>query len=229
MIPINIKTNREWTDPEGYQRLGAWQNSALLRVLVRVWTKGLIENHKDEYRLKAQVDDAARSVKRNIEEGFKRPTTKEYLDFLGFSQASLEEVKGDIRDAKTDGFLQSVPGSTLKGTLNIDLRVFKGLAVKGEPTDPGHPYYFPLSTLNPATLTYEIFLELINKTDFLLRKLVSSLQESGNLKDDLKKDPFSWQAKKDDDWLEKHYQEQGFTKDGDLWVPPSGRQNSKTR
>ncbi len=168
------QNSRIWQDPDGYQRLGAWQNAALLRVLIRVFTKGCLP--KSEYRLKAQLDDAARSVKRNIEEGWKRPTTKEYLTFLGYSQASLEEVKGDIRDAKTDGFLPSRPLTTLKDTLKIDLRVIKGTDVKGEPTEPNHPYFLPLSTLNPFTLTYEVFIELINKTDWLLRKLVESLE-----------------------------------------------------
>jgi hypothetical protein len=76
---------RVWTDPEGYQRLGAWQNAALLRVT-------------------------------------------------------------------------------------------KGTDVKGEPNEPNHPYFLPLSTLHASTLTYEIFMELINKTDWLLRKLVESLE-----------------------------------------------------
>lgn len=99
-----------------------------------------------EKRLKVQLDDVARSQKRNIEEGWKRPTTSEYLRFLGYAQASLEEVRGDIRDAKTDEFLRSQPGSTL----------------------------------NPRTLTYEMLLELTNKTDFLLRKLVESLEAKFN-------------------------------------------------
>ena len=171
--PKKQQTSRIWTNPEGYQMLGAWQNSALLRVLIRAFTRGL---PRSEYRLKAQLDDAARSVKRNIEEGWKRPTTKEYLTFLGYSQASLEEVKGDIRDAKTDGFLPSRPLSTLKDTLDLDLRVTKGLEIKGEPTDPSHPYYLPLTTLKSSTLTYEVFMELINKTDWLLQKLVESLE-----------------------------------------------------
>lgn len=168
-------TSRMWIEPEGYQRLGVWQNAALLRVLIRKFTLNLTLNHPFERRLKAQLDDVARSVKRNIEEGWKRPTTKEYLVFLGYSQASLEEVKGDIRDAKTDGFLPSVPLSTLNSTLNIDLRVVKGIT-KGEPTELTHPYYQPLTTLKAPTLTYEIFIELINKTDWLLRKLVESLE-----------------------------------------------------
>lgn len=168
------QSSRVWTDPKGYQYLAVWQNSALLRVLVRKFTNTLPSR---EFRLKAQLDDAARSQKRNIEEGWKRPTTREYLNFLGYSQASLEEVKGDIRDAKTDGLLISKPGSNLF-TINIDLRVFKGPGkIKGEPTESSHPYYKPLTTLNPKSLTYEIFLELINKTDYLLRILVESLEK----------------------------------------------------
>lgn len=174
-------STRAWVSPEGYQFLGVWQNAALLRTLIRKFTLKLTLNHPYERRLKAQLDDAARSVVRNIEEGFKRPTTREYLEFLGFSQASLEEVKGDIRDAKTDGFLPSQPGSSLAGTLNIDLRVFKGTLkgqAKGDPaSNPHHPYYLPLTTLNPKSLTFEIFMELINKTDYLLRALVESLEK----------------------------------------------------
>lgn len=123
--PIKPKArSRVWENPKGNQYLGVWQNAALLRVLVRVWTKGL---PRGEYRLKAQMDDEARSVNRNIEEGWKRPTTSEYLQFLGYSQASLEELRGDIRDCKTDGFLKSVPGSSLKD-IRVDLRVTKGAA-----------------------------------------------------------------------------------------------------
>lgn len=169
--------SRVWKDPKGYQYLGVWQNAALLRVMVRVFTKSL---PRQEYRLKAQMDDEARSTKRNIEEGWKRATTSDYLQFLSYSQGSLEELRGDVRDCKTDGFLKSVPGSSLKG-LGIDLRVTKGPdkgknQANGEPTEPDHPYYLPLKTLKPETLTYEIFMELVNKTDWLLRKLVESLE-----------------------------------------------------
>lgn len=168
--------SRVWKDPKGYQYLGVWQNAALLRILVRVFTKGL---PRREYRLKAQMDDEARSIKRNIEEGWKRPTTSEYLQFLGYSQGSLEELRGDIRDCKTDGFLPSRPLTTLKD-LGFDLRVIKGPGkgrIWGEPTEPDHPYCQPLKTLKPGDLTYERFMELINKTDFLLRRLVESLEE----------------------------------------------------
>lgn len=203
MIPLSIKTQRAWKDPHGYELLAVWQNAALLRVLVRKFTATL---PYAEYRLKAQLDDAARSQKRNIEEGYKRPTTKEYLDFLGFSQASLEEVRGDIRDAMTDGFLPSKSLTTLKGTLKIDLSVFKGPykgQFKGEPTDLGHPYFKPLININPHDLTFEIFMELINKTDYLLRQLVESLQKLGDSRQECMKDPRAAQEKENDAWLEE--------------------------
>jgi len=187
---------RAWNDPKGYQNLAVWQNAALLRTLIRKFTESL---PKYEYRLKAQLDDAARSVKRNIEEGWKRPTTFEYLQFIGYSQASLEEVGGDIRDCKTDGFLKSLPGSDLL-KIGIDLGIFKGRIkgenlreiggrnedqeiqrgakwIRGEPSEPGHPYCKPLETLKSGSLSCEIFIELINKTDYLLRKLVGSLED----------------------------------------------------
>src|SRR3990167_1764645 len=167
--------SRVWKDPKGFQYLAVWQNAALLRVFVRNFTLSL---PLWERRLKAQMDDEARSVKRNIEEGWKRPTTSEYLQFLGYSQGSLEELRGDVRDCKTDGFLPSKPGSSLRD-IRVDLRVFKGPRkgqVWGEPTEPGHPYYKPLKTLNPKTLTHEMFMELTNKTDWLLRRLVESLE-----------------------------------------------------
>lgn len=169
---------RNWNEPDGYKRMAVWQNASLLRLLIRKHTETL---PKSEHRQKAQLDDAARSVKRNIEEGWKRPTTSEYLQFLGYSQGSLEEVKGDIYDAKTDGFLKSIPGATLD-RLGFTISALKGKEIKGEPSEPEHPYFKALDNLRPEDLCYEIFLELINKTDWLLRKTVEALEKK--LRDD---------------------------------------------
>lgn len=139
------------------------------------------------------MDDAARSVVRNIEEGFKRTTTGEYLQFIGYSQGSLEEVKGDIRELTEDKFMNSKPGSSLAGIgidlgeLNRELKEGKGSYRKlkdaqTQPTFHDFSYqpitllYPPLKTVLAKDLTYEIFVELINKTDWLLRKLVESLE-----------------------------------------------------
>jgi len=248
-------TSRSWTDPEGYKYLVPWSNAVLLRFFVRRFTESL---PKSEYRRKSQVDDAARSVVRNIEEGFKRTTTGEYLQFVGYSQGSLEEVKGDIRELAEDKFLSSKPGSSLMGIginlgdFNKGLRENKGnlkdskgplpsfksplnssnpplpsynsplnsfkpplpssnaplissnpplnssnpplpssnapLISSNSPLNSSNPplrdftyrpltvLYPPLSNFKVSDLTYEIFIELINKTDWLLRQLVQSLE-----------------------------------------------------
>ena len=127
---IQYFKTRQWTHPEGYKYLAVWKNAVELQKLTKEFTKTLPYSEK---RRKDHMDDASRSVQRNIEEGYKRPTTKEYLDFLGFSQGSLEELKGDVRDCLRDGLM----GKKL----------------------------------------HDKFIELINKTDWLLRRLVKSLEK----------------------------------------------------
>src|SRR3989344_8840025 len=186
--------------PNGYIFLVVWSNANLLRIFVRKFTENL---PKSEYRLKAQFDDNTRSVVANIEEGFARPTTMEYLNFLGYSRASLIEGKGDAQRSLQDGFLKSLPGSSLKD-LEIDLSdwhealkrsvISKPAGIKGDyrkleesrgqnilnkqiPLNSFKFLYKPVDNLKAENLTYEIFIELINKTDWHLRKLVESLEK----------------------------------------------------
>lgn len=202
-----IARSRISNTPNGYIHLVAWSNAGLLRTIIKKFTDTL---PKSEYRTKTQVDDAARSTVANIEEGFARPTTKEYLNFLGFSQASLVEVKGDIQRLRQDDLLPSQPGSSL-GSLGIDLgdwhEAFKKSVIskpsskgiyrnlkesKGIPDlqlplnspakrDPASQdfkfLYSPVDNLQAQNLTYEIFIELVNKTDWHLRRLVISLED----------------------------------------------------
>lgn len=193
--PKKRQDSRSWKDPEGYRYLFPWSNAVLLRYFIRKFTDSL---PKKEFRRKAQFNDAGSSVVRNIEEGFKRPTTKEYLSFLGFSQASLEECKGNVRESTDDGLLKSVPGSSLEKlginkfvSSEINLRDFRDSLLRdsrGKLKDFSyHPLtilYPPLNSIRADDLTYEVFMELINKTDYLLRQLVVSLENK--LADDQK-------------------------------------------
>lgn len=45
-----------------------------------------------------QMDRSARSGKQNIVEGWRRNTTKEYYDFLGFSIGAIAELEEDCDD-----------------------------------------------------------------------------------------------------------------------------------
>lgn len=205
-------------------------------------------------RLEAQLLDSLRSNIANIEEGHGRPATIEYLNFLGYTQASLKESKGDVQRLAQDGLLPRRPGSKL-ADLGIDLSAwhqalkksvisrpaenkgiyrilkdFTGESPKflqnplnsskvplNPPKSPLNPLapagsfpltspksplnsskfdYPPASSLNtpkspvnsfnfgcppidnfdPSQLTYEMLIELINKTDWNLRQLVFSLE-----------------------------------------------------
>ena len=126
---------------------------------------------------------------------------------MGFSFASLKEVKGDIQRCLQDGFIKSVPGTSLSG-IGIDLtdwhealkqtvisqpvkeakgnyRNLEEIKGKNNPSskilqNPVKSFKFlypPVDNLQAADLTYEIFIELINKTDWHLRKLVESLEK----------------------------------------------------
>lgn len=147
-------------------------------------------------RLEAQFLDELRSIVANIEEGFARPTTSSYLDFLGYSQGSLKEAKGDVQRGKQDGLLKSIPGSKLSD-LGIDLKDWHEALKKtviSKPFNKGSyrkleesrgitefKFNYPaVDNLDPSKLTYEQFIELINKTDWHLRKLVESLEEKLN-------------------------------------------------
>lgn len=111
------------------------------------------------------MDDSARSVQRNIEEGFKRATTKEYIEFLGFSRASLEELKGDFEE--------------LKREWGEGIRWNKGHPLSS-PVSPSSPLYTPIS---PYSATREkvmreigVLLDLIYGEDCMMGRQIASLE-----------------------------------------------------
>lgn len=198
--PKPIQNSRVWKSSNGYIFLIPWSNAGLLRILIHRFTDSL---PKSLYRYKNQIDDTSRSVVANIEEGFARSTTHEYIKFLGFSQGSLKEVKGDIQRARQDGLLKSIPGAKITD-LEIDYKAWHEalkssvisqpqemtgvVGVKGNyrsleefkgknPLTSFKFLYPPVDNLRPDDLTYEIFIELINKTDWHLRRLVESLEK----------------------------------------------------
>lgn len=85
----------------GYQTLITWRQAGEIYHRAKNFTRDYLNRISDS-RLVAHINDSARSVQRNIEEGYKRATTKEYVQFLGFSRGSLEELKGDFEELKRE-------------------------------------------------------------------------------------------------------------------------------
>ncbi len=81
--------------PEGYKELLVYKRTDELQSFVYEITEKFPIN---ERRRKEHMRDSARSVKQNIVEGWKRETTRQYIDFLSFSFGSLGELKEDGED-----------------------------------------------------------------------------------------------------------------------------------
>lgn len=89
-----------YRNPLGYKNLRTWSQANEILDLTEKFVTTLPKLHpKTDQKMSDTADHmlrSARSVVRNIEEGFKRTTTKEYISFLGFSAGSLEELLGDF-------------------------------------------------------------------------------------------------------------------------------------
>lgn len=90
MIP-----NTRRKKPEGYKELLVYQRAAQLQDFIYKATEKF---SIDDRRRREHMRDSARSVKQNIVEGWKRETTRQYIDFLSYSFGSLGELKEDGED-----------------------------------------------------------------------------------------------------------------------------------
>lgn len=81
-------------NPLGYRQLLTWRQANEILELTEKFVKTLPASEADtgDHMLRS-----ARSLVRNIEEGYSRTSTKEYISFLGFSAGSLEELIGDYK------------------------------------------------------------------------------------------------------------------------------------
>jgi len=88
-------------NPLGYRSLRTWQQANELFKLTEKFVATLPLRHPETNQyltdLKDQMVRSARSVVRNIEEGYNRTSTREYISFLGFSAGSLEELIADFK------------------------------------------------------------------------------------------------------------------------------------
>ena len=85
------------SNPYGYKKLLAYKKAEELQTECRKLT-ALFLKTKTMMDLADQMDRSARSGKQNIVEGWKRNSTKEYNDFLGFSIGAIAELEEDCDD-----------------------------------------------------------------------------------------------------------------------------------
>ncbi len=93
------KGSSEMGGSQGYRKLVVWKNARQLRGMIYQITRSF---PKTEIRRVAQMRDAARSVKQNIQEGYVRNSIGEYIHFLSIANSSLAELHGDVEDCYED-------------------------------------------------------------------------------------------------------------------------------
>ena len=78
--------------------------------------------------------DSARSVKQNIQEGYKRTSVGEYVHYLSIAQGSLGELSGDVDDCLEDGIVSKQDYETINSlvvrTDYLFMRLIQALAKK---------------------------------------------------------------------------------------------------
>jgi four helix bundle protein len=188
-------------DPEGYKKLLVYKKADELHVRV-LKLADLIKGIEREVRgqngvnkiileLADQMGRAARSPKSNVVEGWKRNSTKEYFDYLGFSIGSVEEIKEDCKDI-ISGKYQDLKGVTgLMGKMGGRGHEAEKGKMGGGGGNPITSHYSPSSfqeveklpfyPLPPLTpLPIEVYLRC-KELSFLLYKLQQSLDTKMNL------------------------------------------------
>jgi len=89
------------SNPLGYKILRTYQQGEEIYTLTKKFTANFLHPISDS-RLIGHMNDSARSVPRNISEGYGRNNTKQYYEFLGFSFGSLLELLEDSLELEKD-------------------------------------------------------------------------------------------------------------------------------
>lgn len=138
-------------DRQGYKNLVVWKNARELRRLIYQITDRF---PKKEFRRASQMQDAARSVKQNIQEGYMRASLGEYIHFLKITQGSLAELSGDIEDCMEDGLITREEFEDLDGLVGrtgyLLKQLIQSLERKRAASANSSPPYPSLSLLTPA-------------------------------------------------------------------------------
>lgn len=146
--------------PEGYRDLLVYKKSESVQTFT-ISMVATFPRTKTFVDLADQMSRSARSVTKNIVEGWKRNTTSEYLQFLGFSVGSNSELMEDAADIVTGKY--------------PELMGMRGVMGDNGPMPRDEldslPFY-PLSAALPNAV--KLFL-MCKEVNFLLYKLQQSL------------------------------------------------------
>lgn len=168
---------KPYKDPYGFKKLLAYQKAEELQKKCNELTQ-LFPKTKTMYDLADQMNRSARSGKQNIVEGWRRNTTKEYYDFLGFSIGAIAELEEDCGDIWKEIYGDLIGIKGIMGKRGI---MGMGNYEKGNPLIPLGPFYpfdieilkfYPLDTTLPPIVQLKLRCKELN---FMLHKIQESL------------------------------------------------------
>lgn len=180
----------------GYRNLLAYKKAEELQLEL---SKFVLEFKKEKTltALADQMERSARSTKQNIAEGWKRNSTNEYYQFLGFAVASNAELEEDFTDI-CKGIYES------KGIKGLD----KGGGMGVEEIEK-IPFY-PLNPLLPLPLKLKLRAKEINLLiDRLQNSLADKMKSEGTLSVADKLKAHRNQKQEEDMWFERSLKQQG--------------------
>ena len=189
---------RQSSNPYGYRDLLVYKKAEELQRACAEFTARF--SHPSHFTLSSladQMDRSARSVKQNIVEGWKRNSTKEYYDFLGFSIGANAELEEDCNDIIKG--IYKMGGRGIKGEMGIE----EVESLRFHPLDPNLP---PLVQLKLRC----------KEMNFLFAKLQSSLAEKMHEDKTLSGKDMALAANRsrqsEDTWYQNELVSQGFVR-----------------
>jgi four helix bundle protein len=154
-------------NPYGYRELLVYQKADLIQSECTKLTAEFPKS-KTAIALADQMNRSARSTKQNIVEGWKRNSTKEYYEFLGYTVASNAELEEDGTDIWKGHYPELMGLKRVMGEMGKDK---KGINIEKLP-------FYPLNPFLPFAVQLKLRCKELN---FLLEKLQKSLIEKMEL------------------------------------------------
>ncbi|MFH1840984.1 MAG: four helix bundle suffix domain-containing protein [Candidatus Shapirobacteria bacterium] len=121
-------------------------------------------------RQRDQMNQAARSGKQNIVEGYELQSLESYIKLLGVAQGSLMELLEDYQDYLRQHHLAIWPKESIKMRELRDVRV-----VRERETVPTHIPQYPHIPHNPE-LAANLMIMLTQRATYLLSRQIDSLK-----------------------------------------------------
>lgn len=200
-------TLRQSSDPYGYRDLLVYKKAEELQKRCAEFTSRFpISPPYTLSALRDQMDRSAQSVKQNIVEGWKRNSTKEYYEFLGFSTGANAELEEDCNDI-IKGVYKGIKGVEMGMNLNEIERL----------------RFYPLDEKLPEVVKLKLRCKELN---MLFAKLQRSLQdkmiEENSTSQADKRSVKRKSATTQDAWFLKTLEEQGLLRAEDGQIIPKG-------